>query len=150
MIALVLAMFALVITFASFDQFLVLFGWWFVINGVLSGLGAMLARGHIYSVLTAFGVAWLTSLNPMLAAGWFAGAVELKMRKPSPHDIHGIAEAETLHDLMKNNLFRVLLVAALTNLGSVAGTFIGAWVLATQCGIDIDVIRAGITGALGI
>jgi pheromone shutdown-related protein TraB len=141
MIALVLAMFALVITFASFDQFLVLFGWWFVINGVLSGLGAMLAR---------FGVAWLTSLNPMLAAGWFAGAVELKMRKPSPHDIHGIAEAETLHDLMKNNLFRVLLVAALTNLGSVAGTFIGAWVLATQCGIDIDVIRAGITGALGI
>ncbi|PXF59779.1 MAG: TraB family protein [Candidatus Methanogaster sp.] len=150
MIALVLAMFALVITTLSFDEFLVAFGWWFIINGVLSGLGAALARGHIYSVLTAFSVAWLTSLNPMIAAGWFAGAVELKMRKPSPHDIHDIAEAETFPDLMGNNLFRVILVAALANLGSVAGTFIGAWVVATQCGLDIDVIRAGITGALGI
>jgi len=150
MIALVLAMFALIITIVSFDQLLVAFGYWFIINGVLSGLGAMLARGHIYSILTAFGVAWLTSLNPMIAAGWFAGAVELKMRKPSPHDIHGISEAETLHDLMKNNLFRVLLVAALANLGSIAGTAIGAYVVATQFGLDIDVIRAGITGALGI
>jgi pheromone shutdown-related protein TraB len=150
MIALVLATFALIIATVSFDQFLVAFGYWFVINGVLSGIGAMLARGHIYSVLTAFGVAWLTSLNPMIAAGWFAGAVELKVRKPSPHDIHGIAEAETLRDLMKNNLFRVILVAAITNLGSIAGTFIGAWVVWTQCGIDIDVIRAGVTGALGI
>ena len=72
------------------------------------------------------------------------------MRKPPPHDIHGISEAETLHDLMKNNLFRVLLVAALANLGSIAGTAIGAYVVATQFGLDIDVIRAGITGALGI
>ncbi|KAF5417856.1 MAG: hypothetical protein C5S49_02645 [Candidatus Methanogaster sp.] len=150
MIALVLVAFALIITFVSFDRFLVAFGCWFIINGVLSGLGAMLARGHIYSVLTAFSVAWLTSLNPLIAAGWFAGAVELKMRKPSPHDIHGIAEAETLHDMMKNNLFRVILVAALTNLGSVAGTFIGAYVVATQCGINIDMIRTGITGAFGI
>jgi hypothetical protein len=51
---------------------------------------------------------------------------------------------------MKNNLFRVLLVAALTNLGSVAGTFIGAWVVVTQFDINIDVIRDVITGALGI
>ncbi len=110
----------------------------------------MLARGHIYSVLTAFGVAWLTSLNPMIAAGWFAGAVELKMRKPSPHDIHGIAEAETLHDLMKNNLFRVILVAALANLGSIAGTAIGAWVVWTQCGIDKEMVKAGVIDALGV
>ena len=150
MIALVIAIFALIITFVSFDQFLVAFGWWFIINGVLSGLGAALARGHIYSILTAFGVAWLTSLNPMIAAGWFAGAVELKMRKPSPHDIHGISEAETLHELMKNNLFRVILVAAITNLGSIAGTFIGAWVVWTQCGIDKEMVKAGVIDALGV
>lgn len=150
MIAIILAMFALIIATISFDQFLVAFGYWFIINGVLSGLGAALARGHIYSILTAFSVAWLTSLNPMIAAGWFAGAVELKMRKPSPHDIHGIAEAETLHDMMKNNLFRVILVAALTNLGSVAGTFIGAWVVLTQCGIDKEMVKAGVIDALGV
>ncbi|MEA1895317.1 MAG: TraB/GumN family protein [Euryarchaeota archaeon] len=150
MILLVLAMFALIIATISFDQFLVAFGWWFLINGVLSGIGAMLARGHIYSVLTAFSVAWLTSLNPMIAAGWFAGAVEAKMRKPSPHDIHGIAEAETLHDMMGNNLFRVILVAALANLGSILGTAIGAWVVWTQCGIDKEMVKAGVIDALGV
>jgi hypothetical protein len=70
------------------------------------------------------------------------------MRKPSPHDIHGISEAETFHDLMKNNLFRVILVAALANLGSIAGTFIGGWVVLTQCGIDKEMVRAGVTDAL--
>ncbi len=72
------------------------------------------------------------------------------MRKPSPHDINGIVGAETFPDMMKNNLFRAILVAALANIGSIAGTFIGAYLVWTQCGIDIDVIRAGITGALGI
>ncbi|MEA1944813.1 MAG: TraB/GumN family protein [Euryarchaeota archaeon] len=149
MIFLVLATFALIITTVSLDQFLVAFGWWFIINGTLSGLGALIARGHPYSVLTAFGVAWLTSLNLMIAAGWFAGAVEAKMRKPSPHDIHGIANAESLREMMNNNLFRVILVAALANLGSIAGTFIGAYVVVTQCGIDIETIRAGIMGVFG-
>ncbi len=37
-------------------QFLVALGYWFIINGVLSRIGAALARGHIYPVLTAFSV----------------------------------------------------------------------------------------------
>lgn len=146
---LVLSTFALIITTAPLDLLLVAFGYWFIINGVLSGLGAMIARGHIYSVLTAFSVAWLTSLNPMIAAGWFAGAVEAKMRKPSPDDIHGIANAETLHEMMQNNLFRVILVAALANLGSIAGTLLGAYVVLQVSGIEIEMIRTGIMGALG-
>ena len=149
LILLVLATFAVIITNVSLDQFLVAFGWWFIINGTLSGLGALIARGHIYSILTAFGVAWLTSLNPMMAAGWFAGAVEAKMRKPSPHDIHEIANAESLHEMMNNNLFRVILVAALANLGSIVGTFIGAYVVLQVSGIDIETIRAGVMSVFG-
>ena len=145
----VLATFTVIITTVSLDILLVAFGWWFIINGTLSGLGALIARGHIYSILTAFGVAWLTSLNPMMAAGWFAGAVEAKMRKPSPHDIHEIASAESLHEMMNNNLFRVILVAALANLGSIAGTFIGAYVVLQVSGIDIETIRAGVMSVFG-
>ena len=84
-----------------------------------------------------------------MAAGWFAGAVEAKMRKPSPHDIHEIANAESLHEMMNNNLFRVILVAALANLGSIVGTFIGAYVVLQVSGIDIETIRAEIMSVFG-
>jgi pheromone shutdown protein TraB len=127
---LVLAMFALIITSAALDWHqIVVFGCWFIITGTLSGLGAMIARGHPYSVLTAFSIAWLTSLTPILGAGWFAGAVEVVMRKPSLQDIPDIAGIKTLSQMMDNNLFRVVLVAALANLGSVAGALIGVSVL---------------------
>ena len=135
---LVLTTFALIIMLAALDRHLiVVFGCWFIVNGALSGLGAIIARGHPYSVLTAFSIAWLTSLTPILGAGWFAGAVEVVMRKPSLQDIHDIASAKTLSQMMDNNLFRVILVAALTNLGSIAGTFIGAYVVFQISGIDI-------------
>ncbi len=88
-------------------------------------------------------------MNPLLAAGWFAGIVEAKIRKPSPDEIRSIANAETLGEMMENNLFRVILVAALANLGSIAGTFIGAYVVARVVGIDIDTIRDGVLSAVG-
>lgn len=110
--------------------------YWIVINGVLSALGVLLARGHIYSVLTAFGVAWLTSLNPFMAAGWFAGIVEAWKRKPSIDDLSGIMEIETFREMMQNKAFRVILVAALANIGSMIGTFIGAWVVLQLFGFD--------------
>ncbi|MHC1575100.1 MAG: TraB/GumN family protein [Candidatus Methanogasteraceae archaeon] len=150
MILLVLAVFALILMTAPLDVLFVAFGYWFLINGILSGLGALIARGHLYSILTAFSVAWLTSLNPMIAAGWFAGAVEAKMRKPTPEDLQTISKAETLQELMGNDLFRVILVAALANLGSIVGTWVGAYVVLQVSGIDIDMIKTGVTGVLGI
>jgi len=150
MILLVLAVFALILMTAPLDVLFVAFGYWFLINGILSGLGALIARGHLYSILTAFSVAWLTSLNPMIAAGWFAGAVEAKMRKPTPEDLQTISKAETLQELMGNDLFRVILVAALANLGSIVGTWVGAYVVLQVSGIDIDMIKTGVMGVLGI
>jgi len=135
---LVLATFALIIMSAALDRHqIVVFGCWFIITGTLSGLGAMIARGHPYSILTAFSIAWLTTPNPILAAGWFAGAVEAVIRKPSLQDIHDVAGAKTLSQMMDNNLFRVILVAAIANLGSIAGMFIGAYVVFQISGIDI-------------
>ena len=42
---------------------------WVVINGGLAALGALLARGHPLTVLSALVAAPLTSLNPTIAAG---------------------------------------------------------------------------------
>ncbi len=126
------------------ELLLLAFGWWFIINGVLSAAGAAIAKGHPYSILTAFGVAWLTSLNPMMAAGWFAGLMEAKQRRPTANDLKEITELETFGEMQNNKFFRVIMVAALANLGSVIGTFLGVYVMITVTGLDPrDIIEAG-------
>ncbi|BBL67680.1 TraB/GumN family protein [Methanoculleus chikugoensis] len=96
--------------------------YWIVINGVLSAVFALAAGGHPLSAATAFAVSWLTSLNPLLAAGWFAAIVEAKIRKPAIGDFRQIIAAETFSEMRRIPLFRVVLVAALTNVGSTLGT----------------------------
>lgn len=98
--------------------------YWVLIHGLLTAAFTLLARGHPLSALTGFVVSWFTSLNPLIAAGWFAAIVEVKIRKPSPGDFHRIAQAETLSQMWEIPLFRVVLVAALANLGSTLGTII--------------------------
>ncbi|MCD6572347.1 MAG: TraB/GumN family protein [Thermoplasmata archaeon] len=101
-----------------------IFLWWFLINGSLSALGALLARAHPLSIVTAFLAAPLTSLNPAVAAGWFAGLVELKFRTPKIKDFQKLREIESLRDFFNNSFTRLLMVVAFANIGSTIGTFI--------------------------
>lgn len=117
---------------------------WFLVNGVLSALGVVIARGHPLSALTAFMIAWLTSLNPLMAAGWFAGIVEAWKRKPTMADTKKLAEAETFKELMAIPLFRVILVAAFANIGSVAGTILGAYLILKMSGLSPEDLVGGI------
>jgi pheromone shutdown protein TraB len=100
------------------------FLFWVIIHGTLSALFVLLAGGHPYSALTCFCVAWMTSLNPMLHAGWIAAYVEARVRKPPLTDFRKIYETESLSDMAKIPLFKVVLVAALANLGSILGTIL--------------------------
>jgi pheromone shutdown protein TraB len=143
-VALVLILLAFMFTGISFQLLLRAFFWWFIINGVLSAAGVVIARGHPLSALTAFAVAWLTSLNPFLAAGWFAGLVEVHFRRPTMEDAKSMLNVESLRELMRNKLFRVILVAALANIGSTAGTFIGLYVVGQVVGINIHDIWIGL------
>lgn len=97
---------------------------WFLINGTLSAIGAALALAHPLSIATAFVVAPITSLNPTIAAGWFAGFVELKMRKPRVKDFNGMFKLNRIRDYWGNRITRILLVIVFANLGSSAGTVI--------------------------
>ncbi|WP_321429814.1 TraB/GumN family protein [uncultured Methanolobus sp.] len=154
-VALALGTFALLIlSGVPLETLALAFAWWFIINGVLSAIGTILARGHPYSVLTAFSVAWLTSLNPMMAAGWFAGLMEAKYRPPTTDNFKELVEIETTEDMMNNNLFRVVMVAALANLGSMIGTFLGVYVMVQITDINpqeliVNAFSAGLT-ALGL
>jgi len=103
-----------------FEAFL----FWVIIHGVLSGLFVLLAGGHPYSALTCFCVAWMTSLNPMLQAGWLGAYVEARVRKPPITDFRKIYETDSITEMAKIPLFKVVLVAALGNLGSLLGTIL--------------------------
>lgn len=98
--------------------------WWILINGSLSALGTALARAHPLTIGTAFLAAPITSLNPTIAAGWIAGWVEYKLRKPVIKDFKDLRNIESTGDLLKNRVVRLLLVVAFANLGSSIGTFI--------------------------
>ncbi|HIH36612.1 MAG TPA: TraB/GumN family protein [Methanocellales archaeon] len=132
----ILMTFVLLVMSVPLEKLLVALGYWFIITGTLSGLGALLAGAHPLSIATAFGVAWLTTLHPFLAAGWFAGLAEAYVRKPTSNDFKRMMGAETLDDLRKNRLFRVILVAALANIGSAIGTFVSIFVVLHMTGID--------------
>ncbi len=108
---------------------------WILINGLFSSIGAALAGGHILSILVAFIAAPITSLNPALAAGWFAGLTEAKVRTPTVKDFQGIQQLETMRDFWGNGVVRILLVTALANVGSMVGTFVaGSRIVQTVVG----------------
>jgi pheromone shutdown-related protein TraB len=108
--------------------------WWILINGGLSAIGTLIARGHVLSILTAFFAAPITSLSPAVAAGWVAGYVEYKVRKPVIKDFKELGKLESLRDFWNNKVMRLLFVVAFANLGSMIGTFLALWYIA-QLGI---------------
>jgi len=114
--------------------------YWILINGVMSAAFTLLAGGHPFSAATAFAVSWLTSLNPLLAAGWFAAIVEAKIRKPTTGELRQIIEAETFSEMRRIPLFRVVLVAALANVGSSLGTVAYFVFIFPVLGIDPTVV----------
>ncbi|MCK5699292.1 MAG: TraB/GumN family protein [Candidatus Aenigmarchaeota archaeon] len=108
----------------SVELTLTMLTYWFLINGILSALGAILALGHPLTILSAFIAAPFTSLNPTIGAGIVAGLVEAKIREPRVKDFQSLGEITTFTGFYKNRVSRILLVAALANLGSSIGTFV--------------------------
>ncbi len=99
--------------------------WWVAANGVFAGLGAALALGHPATIFSAVIAAPLTSLNPMIAAGWVAGLVEAGLRKPKVADLEDLStDILSVRGFWRNKVTRVLLVVVFANLGSMVGTFV--------------------------
>ena len=95
-----------------------------LLTGGLACAGSLLAGSKIPSALTAFIVAPFTAIHPLLAAGWFAGIVEAKLRGVSMDDLASLSKSESLRDLWNNRLFRILLVVVGANIGTTIGVFL--------------------------
>ncbi|MBF93129.1 MAG: conjugal transfer protein TraB [Euryarchaeota archaeon] len=97
---------------------------WLLLNALLAGLGVLIARGHPLSILVGAVASPITSLNPTLAAGWFAGYTQLKVASPNGKDAQDFLKLDEVSLFWKNRVGRVLMVTALGNLGSMAGAWL--------------------------
>jgi len=101
---------------------------WVLINGGLAALGALIARAHPLTILSAMVAAPLTSLNPAVAAGMVTGAIESWLRKPKVSDLERLRDdATTIKGWFKNPATRILLVFFFSNLGSAIGTWVAGF-----------------------
>nr|WP_089799920.1 TraB/GumN family protein [Halolactibacillus alkaliphilus] len=98
---------------------------WLLWNGLFSAVGTAIAFGHPLAILTALLAAPITSLNPLMAAGWFSGLVQAYVKKPQVSDFEALSDdVYTVKGFWQNKVTRVLLVVMLANLGSTMGTII--------------------------
>jgi pheromone shutdown protein TraB len=121
------------------DIFLLkIFGAWFLFNGIFAFAAARLAGARLTSAGVGGAIAWLTSINPLLAPGWFAGYVELRHRTVNVGDIetlnallddHERPLGEILGDMLDVPLFRLIAVVAMTNVGSLVATLLFPFVV---------------------
>ena len=128
----IIGMFIYGFLFSDAETSLSMIAAWVLANGLLSALGAAIALAHPLTILTAFVAAPITSLNPTIAAGWVCGLVEAVIHKPRVRDLETIADdVSTFRGFWSNRVSKILLVVMLANLGSVVGTFVGGFKIAS-------------------
>ncbi len=98
--------------------------YWLAANAALAGIGVALARGHPLSILVGAAASPITSLNPTLAAGWFAGYTQLKVAAPTGKDAAEFLALQDFDVFWNNRVGRVLLVTAFGNIGSALGAYL--------------------------
>lgn len=104
--------------------------YWFAGNFIGAALFCMLAGGHPIAILVAAIASPITSLNPALAAGWFAGYAQMKVKEPTGEDLTEFLKLDSAKLFWTNRAGRILLVTAMTNLGSMAGAWISMGLIA--------------------
>jgi pheromone shutdown-related protein TraB len=99
--------------------------WWAVITASFSALGAILLLAHPLTIVASALSAPITTLHPLIAAGWVAGLVEATLRKPQVKDFLALAnDIISVRGFFRNKITRLLLLVAVVNLTTSIGTFV--------------------------
>ncbi len=98
---------------------------WVLWTGILAAVFTALSLAHPLSILTSLIAAPFTTINPVLACGWFTGLVEATIKKPTVQDIQRIPEdIFSFKGFFKNRFLRIILVVFMANVGASIGTFV--------------------------
>ncbi|MDH3590679.1 MAG: TraB/GumN family protein, partial [Planctomycetota bacterium] len=100
--------------------------YWVVVNGGLSALGAVIALAHPWTIVAALVAAPITSLVPVIGAGYVPALVQAWVRPPRVLDFETVSEdMGSLRAWWSNRLLKVFLALIFPTLGSIAGTYLG-------------------------
>ena len=99
---------------------------WIVANGVPSGLGAVLAWAHPFTIVAAVAGAPFTSLTPVIGVGYVTAFVQAYMQPPLVREFQTVAEDVAIpRRWWQSRLLRVFLAFLFPTIGSVIGTWVG-------------------------
>ena len=95
-------------------------------NGIPAALGAVLALAHPATVVAAFCAAPVTSLTPVIGAGYVTAFVQSYFKPPLVKELGEVwDEVGRATGWWRNRLLKIFLVFVLTTLGSMIGTWVG-------------------------
>ncbi|MFC1616621.1 hypothetical protein ACFL2K_00210 [Candidatus Margulisiibacteriota bacterium] len=116
--------------FRGKDIALSMIGAWVLANGLFTSIAALLVLAHPFTILGAWVVSPLTSINPAVGAGLILAIIEAFFRKPRVIDIEDLAiDLRSFKGAFRNHIIRIFLVFIATSLGSTVGTFFGlSWI----------------------
>jgi pheromone shutdown-related protein TraB len=107
--------------------------YWILANGIPAAIGSLLALAHPATTIGAFTAAPLTSLTPVIGAGYVTAFIQVMTRPPVVREFESVGEdVATFTGWWKNKLLRVFLVFIFTGLGSFIGTWVGGYEIFTN------------------
>jgi len=101
---------------------------WILANGIPSALGTIFALAHPFTIIAAFLAAPITSLTPVIGAGYVAAFVQVYFQPPKVKEFESVTtDVSHWKKWWENKLLKVLLVFILSGIGSALGTYVGAY-----------------------
>ncbi|MCB2180999.1 MAG: TraB/GumN family protein [Desulfobulbaceae bacterium] len=100
--------------------------YWILANGIPSSLGALIGLAHPATIISAFIAAPITSLTPVIGAGYVCAFIQAMMQPPVVHEFETVLEdMSKLRCWWSNKLLKVFLAFMLPGFGSMIGTWVG-------------------------
>ncbi len=100
--------------------------YWILANAIPAGIGAAAALAHPLTIIAGFAAAPLTSLTPVIGAGYVTAFVQALLVPPLVEELENVlTDMGRMSAWWKNRLLRILLVFVFTSIGSLIGTWIG-------------------------
>ena len=102
--------------------------YWVLANGIPASVGAVLALAHPATIISAFVAAPITSLTPVIGAGYVTAFIQVMASPPVVREFETVGnDISSFTGWWRNKLLRVFLVFFLTSIGSAIGTYIGGY-----------------------
>lgn len=107
--------------------------YWILASGLPAAAGALLSLAHPLTTVSAFAAAPITTLSPLIGAGYVCALVQVMVCPPLVQEIELAGnDIATFSGWWRNRLLRIFLVFLFTSIGAAAGAWVGSYEIFTN------------------